>query len=190
MSDIIENTSKRTSIVEDDGLQKDWYAQARNVTAGTLAEFVRHLAEDYGHDYGTIIHACAAAALAGVRAVNSSDQGGITGFQAGGVMWEFIQHWMHKDGPMRLLEYEDMLFPQNAENFTTISAKTWAHLQAEAQKRHLGDDMPSGPVREHWQSIIAGKVPFGFTVEPEEETDETPDATTASAPEPPAEGTS
>ena len=89
------------------------YEEARAQTVATLPEFVRKLTEDYSHDYGTICHAIAAAALAAAHAVDHSPAGGITGFQSGCIMWEFIQEWQHLRGkPLRLTNYEDMLFPQ------------------------------------------------------------------------------
>lgn len=152
------------SITEKDDLQKQWYEEAHKQTLETLPDFLKKLTEDYGHDYGTICHAVAAAALGAANAVNHAPCGGITGFQSGAVMWEFISEWQSKRGkPLRLLDYSNMLYPQYEDDFTSISQDTWKWLQAEAKKL-LGErsDAHSGRITEHWQSIAAGKVPFGF----------------------------
>lgn len=153
------------SITEKDGAHEKWYADAESVTEATLPEFVHHVVHDYAHDYGTICHAVAACALAAAHAVNhDKDQGGITGFQAGCLMWEFIRRWIHIDGPARLLQFKMMLYPQHADDFTTIEPRTRDWLVAEAKKQleSAGEMHPS--VRAHMESVAAGKVPFGYTV--------------------------
>jgi len=159
-------------ITEEMGLHKEWFIQAREQTLESLPEFIRHLIQDYGHDYGTIVNACVAAGIAGIQAVNHDPkQGGITGFQAGCVMWGFMREWMHYDSPMLLRNYGNMLYPQYKKEFAqTISKDTWAWLQAEA-KRKLAEantvqsEVGSyNTVHVHWESIVAGTVPFGFTV--------------------------
>src|SRR5690349_20327046 len=73
----------KTPITEESGEHKQWYvdAHAPEMTLETLPEFLRHLTEDYHHDYGTICHALAAGAIATAYAMDRSPQGGITGFQ-------------------------------------------------------------------------------------------------------------
>jgi hypothetical protein len=172
---------KRTTITEKDGVHPKWYVEAKKQTAETLPEFIRHLIEDYGHDYGTICHAIAAAAVAGAYAVEHSPVGGITGFQGGAVMWQFIAQWGgYEDKPLRLVNYSDLLYPQYADKFTTISATTWewakkqaaeklAEYEAEPVYRNeeTGETWPSvhPDVVRHWRSVAAGTVPFGLEVE-------------------------
>lgn len=155
-------------ITEEQGLHKPWYDEAKAMTPDKLGEFIRKLTQNYEHDYGTICHACAAAAIAAAQAVNHSDQGGITGFQAGCIMWSFVRHWMHIDGPMRLVKYEDMLYPQYADKFSEISKETWEFLQAEA-KKHIAESAEHAhpAVISHWQSIVDGAIPFGLRLENE-----------------------
>lgn len=154
------------AITEEMGVHKEWYQQAEKVTPETIGEFVRHLTEDYNHDYGTIVHACSAAAIAGAHAVNHSPTGGITGFQAGCIMWEFISKWMHEEGkPLQLVHYENMLFPQYSDRFAkTITKKTWEYLQTEAKKNLANVGHATDGVVLHWQNIVNGKVPFGYAV--------------------------
>ena len=153
-----------TEITEEMGVHEKWY-EARP-TLAELPEFLRHLTEDYEHDYGTICHAVAAGALASARAIDKSPQGGITGFQAGAIMWQFICKWQHLEGkPLRLLEYENMLYPQYESKFKTISKSTWKWLQAEATKNIQTSLQAHPQVVEHWKKVADGIVPFDFKVE-------------------------
>lgn len=145
-------------------LRDKWMAQAKTMTADKLPDFIKELSE-HKHDYGTI---CRAIAAAGVAAMHSVDRqsGGITGFQAGCVIWDVIDGWpVWGNGPKRMLEYEHLLYPQYEEQFTSISPDTWNWVQEKA-KTNLKEMPPgaSGKVLNHWQDIANGKVPFGFTV--------------------------
>jgi hypothetical protein len=149
---------------------KAWYEAARKLKVDEWPEFARHLLEDYGHDYGTICHALAAAAVGAAHAADHSPQGGITGFQASAVMWEFILHWQSvKDGtPMRLLDYTDLLYPQYRDKFTSITAATAKWAMEEAARKLAekdGDSFPLHPdVRAHLEALARGEVPFGLRV--------------------------
>lgn len=145
-----------------------WKAEAREVkTPEQLAVFVTHLTTDYEHDYGTIVHAIHAAMKAAMRVVDSSPQGGITGFQASCIGWMQVKDlFMVRDGdPLRLVNYSDMLYPQYEDKFAKqISPRTWEMLQKEAKEK-LADDASAHPnVKAHWETIAAGRVPFGYTV--------------------------
>ena len=127
----------------------------------------------YDHDYGTIVHACTAAALAAAHCVDRSPAGGITGFQAGAVMWEFVSRWLHIEGPARILAYRNLLLPNNEGMFRRIRKDTWEWVQEEAARKlataddsgiHIYED-----VKAHLESIVAGTIPFGMTLEEEEE---------------------
>jgi len=158
--------SGRRLITEKDGLQKEWYEQAKKQTSKTLGKFVNELLERYQHDYGTIVHAAVAAALAGAHVVDHHpEQGGITGFQAGCIMWEFIHQWMGFEGPISLVRFEHMLYPQYKSSFSkTISKETWVYLQERAKKLLLENPKAHQNVRAHWGKIGAGMMPFGFKV--------------------------
>jgi hypothetical protein len=153
------------------GTKDAWYEMARDrsMTLKTLPGFLAQLAE-HPHDYNTIVYAVAAAALAAARALDRTPNGGITGFQAGAVFWEFYGEWLHESGkPARMVKYDGMLYPQYESQFArTITPDTWKWLQAEAAKNvaaHSGD--AHGEIVAHWQSIVDGRVPFGFTVSDE-----------------------
>lgn len=159
--------NKTTKITEaDKEIIASWYTDAKAVKSPkALASFVKRLAEDYDHDYGTIVEACAAAANAAIWAVNASPQGGITGFQAGCIMWRFIRHFMSIDGPMKLVKYEDMIFPQYASDFDkTIPESVFKGLQELAKKKLETAQELHPNVRTHMQSIVDGVVPFGHTL--------------------------
>jgi hypothetical protein len=164
---------KARKITEKSGVHKDWYKVAKTQTVTTLPDFIKHLTEDYEHDYGTICHAITAAAIGAAQAVENSPQGGITGFQASAIMWEFIQHWMQfGDEPMRLVHYEEMLYPQYLHTFTSISKSTWKWMQAKAKEKlqEKGDDGNANvrlapEVEAHLKMIVSGIVPFGYSVE-------------------------
>ena len=154
-------------ITEEMHLEKEWFKEANQQTIETLPDFLNHLTEDYYHDYGTICHAITAAALAAVNAVDKTSQGGITGFQASCIMWDFIRQWMYPNNTcgLKLVDYDNMLFPQYSDHFEkTISPEAWNKVQARA-KELLAETADAHPVvRAHWQSIVDGQVPFGYVV--------------------------
>ena len=143
-----------------------WYARAaaKDMTMDTLPVFLKELAE-FNHDYNTICYALGAGATATAWALNRTPNGGITGFQAGAVMWEFMKAWNHIEAPARLLQTRDMLYPQNSDKFNTISVESWEWLRAEAKKRLEGSHERAHPnVVAHWQSIRDGQIPFGYSI--------------------------
>lgn len=217
----------KQQITEEMKIHEVWYKEAKNMTLEGLPEFINHLMNNYEHDYGTICHAMTAGGIATMNAINKSDQGGITGFQAGAIMWEFIRNWMYRNNKtgLKLVDYDNFLYPQYEENFRkTIGACTWAAIQKEAATQikeadeqhekylvasekyeqdiavftekhpdysenpkkyeHLSfyeeysknkngsefaptkpdDGLYGNAVYKHWQSIIEGIIPFGYTV--------------------------
>lgn len=156
----------KQQIDESMHLEKEWFEQAGEVkTIEELETFVNHILNDYEHDYGTACHAVAACALAG--AWFGCHKEGLTGFQAGFVMWDFIKGWIKSSNTcgMKLVDYDDMLYPQYEYKFEkTISQDTWNHLQEEA-KRQLKKSGGAHPeVKSHWKNIAMGIVPFGYQV--------------------------
>ena len=146
-------------------LLAQWRKRARMMTLDTLPAFLKELTSNYDHDYGTICHAVAAAAVGAASAVDHSPTGGITGFQSSCIMWEFCRQWMQwGDEPRRLQDQSNMLFPQYEEQFTTISKSTWAWLKKEAAKRLKNKVIMDKRVYDHMKSIVAGTVPFGYKV--------------------------
>ena len=154
-------------ITEEMHLEEEWFKQARQVkSVEELSQFVDKMLNSYEHDYGTACHAIAACALASTWLGSHIE--GITGFQAGFVMWDFIRHWVKEGNKcgMKLVDYDDFLFPQYEDKFgKTISEETWESIQ-EAAKNNLENDdgFVCGAVRQHWKGIVDGVVPFGYKV--------------------------
>lgn len=135
-------------------------------TFDDLIVFLRDV-DNYNTGYGTAPMAIAQAALA--VAWYFSSRFGITGFQAGFTMWDFITGWSkpsNKTG-LRLVDYDDMLYPQYGFKFDkTIRKDTWKLIQEQA-KNNLEEDsgFADTSVVNHWRSIVSGRVPFGYTIE-------------------------
>ena len=151
---------------ENKELIQSWYTQE----VESLDEFIKKLDTEYEHDYGSICHAIAAVAVQAARKMDRQpNNGGITGFQAGCIMWEFIKNWMHLEGPMRLVQYNDMLYPQYFDKFDTVlSPDIWKTLQAKAMEQLIksgNGEMAHPNVVAHWKSIVEGVVPFGYVVQ-------------------------
>ena len=165
----MKNEFEKELVTEESKIQEQWYAEARAMTPEKLGEFVNKLTEKYIHDYGTACHAAAAAALGAAHAVGKKE--GISGFQAGCIMWSFLEEWMRIKGPAILIQYEDMLYPHYEKKFDKrITKETHNWLIEEAKKRLRDADAAkdmriSSSVIEHWEKIASGWVPFGFRVE-------------------------
>lgn len=156
----------KIEITEEMEIHKLWFDQAKHQTRETLMGFINDLLEGYGHDYGTICHAISAGALATMYAMNASDEGGITGNQADFIMWGIITHWLARTNcAMRLLEFDDMLYPQYAYKFNSITKSIWEDLQKKARECLAASPAASPAVIAHWQSMVDGVPPFGYSLE-------------------------
>lgn len=132
-----------------------------------LTNFLKYVEENCNEDYGGAPRSMAQACLA--VAWYLADKFGITGFQAGCVMWDFILGWTYTSNQtsLKIVDYDNMLYPQYWDKFEkTIAPETWASIQT-AAKKNLEEDRgytvhPN--VLAHWESIVAGKVPFGYVV--------------------------
>ena len=141
--------------------------QIKTVTLEELPTFIANVM-DRDHDYGTICVALGSIAAAAAWACNKHEHGGITGFQAGAVFWEFARAWGSPsigETGARFLNYDNLLFPQYAHTFTAISQDTFDRVKAAAAK-NLADKEGAHPdVAAHWRSIVEGNVPFGLGIE-------------------------
>ena len=133
-------------------------------TSEQLMAFIKDVEENYNYDYGVAPRAIAQACLA--VGWYLSGKMGITGFQAGCTMWDFIRDWViggDSSTGLKLVNYDEMLYPQYDYKFEkTICRETWESLQKEAAK--LLEKGPYAPVAAHWKSIVDGIVPFGYTI--------------------------
>lgn len=134
-----------------------------------LPEVCHKILDGYFHTYSTIVDAIGACCIAAAWAANRSEHGGITGFQAGAVMWYFIRNFMFPDNKvgLKITDYDDMLFPQYADKFEkTIPRDIFESLQKAAEDNLAKDNRYTHPnVIEHWIKITEGEVPFGYKIE-------------------------
>lgn len=131
----------------------------------SVDEFIEYLDQTFEFDYGTICHAIAAVGIAAMKQMNRTSQGGISGFQANAIMWIFIRNWGGYGGPMQLINYEQMLFPQSAEHFTKeITPECFEWLKTKARDTLINAESMAPEVRAHLISILEGNVPFGYTI--------------------------
>jgi hypothetical protein len=152
-------------------LKDEWYKEAREQTLETLPAFMKKVLDVPDHDYGTICCAVAACALGAARAADNHPNAGITGFQAGRIMWDFVIEWLHIDGPARLVQYYDMLYPQYEHKFVdkTINKSAADWLRDRARKElaegpeRLADINPD--LKKHWELLAEGRLPWGYRVE-------------------------
>lgn len=145
--------------------KEELYEEAKNVTANTIADFILKLM-NRPHDYDTCCYDTAAVAVAAASLLAGSI--GITGFQAGAVMWEFMEQFNHVEFPARLLEMKDLMYPQYERKFTSIKEEVWEWLQKECEESLADKDkgFVHPEVRKHWESIaVDKKVPFGLKIE-------------------------
>lgn len=130
-----------------------------------LTAFIKDIEEHYNCGYGAAPRAIAQAALAVGWYLSSKF--GITGFQAGATMWDFITGWNCIDNKcgLKLVNYDNMLYPQYDYKFEkTINSHTWEALQKQAQENLASSERASSSVSTHWKNIVDGVVPFGYTV--------------------------
>lgn len=152
------------AITEKDKVHEDWYNVKPN-NPEELKAFATKLMTEYTHDYGTIVHAATALALAAAWMVDRDPtQGGLTGFQGSIIANLFVAKWLHIDGPFRRIEYSQLLYPQYEDEFQEISKDTAKWLREEAKKK-LKDHPDAAPrVIEHWKKVADGYIPGGFVV--------------------------
>lgn len=130
-----------------------------------LVNFLRYVKDNCNYGYGEAPRAMAQALLA--VAWYLADEFGITGFQAGFVMWDFIKDWLYDGNEcgLSLVDYDLMLYPQYDDRFQkTIKPDTFEALQRKAKKLLADRESAHPEVIKHWESIAAGKVPFGYAI--------------------------
>lgn len=157
---------KIKQITEEMKPQKEWFDKAKNIeTPEQLAEFAKELLVDIQHDYGTVCHAVGAVALAG--AWLGAHIQGITGFQAGFVMWDFVRQWNFSDNKcgLRIIDYDNMLYPQYEDKFNkTITKEKFEAIQKQASILLKTSKSAHPDVIKHWKNIVDGNLPFGYSI--------------------------
>ena len=158
----------------EQGFKEQAYEIAKSVnTTDELSEFVKFISNT-PLDYGTAVYAQCAAMLAAQHVIDMSEQGGITGFQAGFIGWEMVKQFMSVgDCGLSLRDWENMLYPQYEDSFEkTIPRKIFEGLQEKAKERLAKADKDESingrslhpEVRKHMESIVNGVVPFGYVI--------------------------
>lgn len=73
--------------------------------------------------------------------------------------------------PIKCLPIDDMLYPQYAIDFHSLSEKEFEHLQQSAKKMLESEIFPwftdakkDAALKKHWQSIVDGAVPFQYGI--------------------------
>lgn len=169
--DMFPPDPNKETVTEEMHPEKAWFAEAGKMTEEELPDFYARIIHGYNHDYGTACHAVAACALAAAWAACGDDDIGLSGFQAGFVMWDFIKNWTKSGNEcgLQLIDYDDMLYPQYEYKFKKIiSSDIWQSLQQKA-KENLEKSPDAHPaVVNHWNSIANGVVPFGYSVSDED----------------------
>ena len=130
-----------------------------------LTAFLKDVETNYNCGYGEAPRAMSQACLA--VAWYLADKFGITGFQASFVMWDFIRDWQYSSNKcgLKIVDYDNMLYPQYQYKYEkTITPWVWGELQNEAKNRLAERDSAHPDVKAHWESIVAGNVPFGYKV--------------------------
>lgn len=157
---------------ETDGeLIESWWADAKRCTSiDDAASLAHRLVNDYRHDYGTICHAVAAASYAMAKAMNASPVGHITGYQADAVQWLLLSHWnVWDDAPRRIVEYQNLLYPQYDYVFTTLPRST-ADWLIDRAKTNLATVTYVHPnVIARWRDIAEGTFPSFVRIDEDRE---------------------
>lgn len=164
----------RQKITEEEGIHKSWMKEANEIkTTEELKAFIDRLQNDYEHDYGTICHAVAAAAIAAAKCVDRGPQGGITGFQAGAIQWEMIRGWgVWTDGPLQIVQWGQLLFPQYDDKMPRFVSKDIFKALVAKAKEKLEDTSREPVWHEHvhpdvkarFELLASGKAPDWLTV--------------------------
>ena len=157
-------------------IRDEWYKKAKNDihTPEQLKEFADEICEYVNNSkemYNDSSNGAAAISLAAMHMMAFIY--GMTSFQMGWVMWQLIDQMVigEHDCGMKLVNYNDMLYPQYEDHFMkTLPKDVWERLQQKAKDDLKKDDAASEVykmchrVREHIQSIAYGNPPFGYKV--------------------------
>lgn len=89
-----------------------------------------------------------------------------TGFQAGFIPLDFLLLFTfpkNKCG-IKVLDYDNLLYPQLLEKFTTISKETWDSVVKQARINLKEKPYAADEVRRYWDYIARGKIPDGIRI--------------------------
>ena len=154
--------------MEEKEFLEKWTEKAKDIQEiSELPNLLENMLKD-ANDYGSIARCIGLGAVAAAKAMDRSEMGGITGFQAGFVMWTFIREWMYFNNKcgLKIVDYDNMLYPQYDCKFEkTINSDIWKGIQRQAKINLENiDDYTHINVINHWKSIVNGVVPFGYRI--------------------------
>lgn len=141
-----------------------WYRESKKEkTNEEIIEFNEEILNNYPHDYESICHAIAASTLTHLH--NCLYRCGATGAQANYTTWQIIRQMFNIESGAKLINYDDMIYPQydiEFEDDRELPKEVFEKLQ-EMAKRSLDEHgRMDATVRKHMESIVDGKVPFGY----------------------------
>lgn len=155
----------------DAELISDWFERAQRCTPAAAGDLIADLAERQDHSMESIIHAAAAAAVAGAAAVllapHNRKLGAYESIQAHNLLaWKFIEEFGgFDDGPKRMLQYRQMLYPRTRERFEKKIDRATSNWLIDQAKEVLASGRELHPsVRMHLEGVAAGVPPFGYEV--------------------------
>lgn len=125
-----------------------------------LAELAKEICEKFNFDYGVVPRSIGAFLV--VAANYFCHEMGVTGFQAGFIMYDFIRGFMypHNKCGIRVVDYDELLYPQYIEKHTTIPESVWNNIMREAKTKLDEDKVYCHPcVVQYWQDVSKGIVP-------------------------------
>lgn len=162
-----ETMEEAESKIDEFAIKKELEEKRKNIGSfEELAEFLKDIKDNYNAGYGGAPRSIAQACLATGWFLSS--EFGITGFQAGCVMWDFICGWSYTNNEvgLQIIDYDNLLYPQydyKFENFT-ISNRQKDKLIEVAQSRLDTETMAAPAVINRWKELAAGVMPPYVTV--------------------------
>lgn len=138
-----------------------------------LYGYISDVTDNYNYGYEISAEAAAQALVATADYIFKKM--GMTGFQASWIALNFYAEIMHPNlkTMLRVINFDDMIYPQCGRRFDkVISSDTWKQIQNYAKSEldklvECKDEYIHPAVKAHWESIVEGNVPFGYTVEDE-----------------------
>lgn len=134
-----------------------------------LLKFLRKLTNNYTHSSKSLCEAYLYAMLGAARLLSLRKDMRLGVEEVSAIMWGFIAKWMDWDDPIKLQRFSLMLFPNMEKMFDRVMFQEqmdWLQTRAKQLKEQV-TDAPEEVVK-HWDSIIAGTPPFGYSVLPSE----------------------
>ena len=157
-------SEKIKEVFVNDDIIKQWYEKAKHVNnVEQLKEFIEYVYSSGICDYNSCVDAVTAITIASSWCANEHYK--LTGFQASFVGLRYLIHWTYdyrNTVGISVRDYTDMLYPQCAYKFEKkINKEVFNALQKKAKEK-LEEGGAHPIVRDHWQSIVDGVVPFGY----------------------------